>query len=224
MFFSIVDSVELLQISGGEPLLYKELSTMISTCFKYSDRFEKLMVFTNGTIPLRDEVLNVINQYKDRFIFFISNYGMHAEMFNLFIKTLEKNSVTYKMLNYYGNDQYFGGWVDFGEYAPHRRTPAELVQIFHSCGQVQSGGCWQVRNGQIHWCPRSLRGTLEKVIPSKKNIDYIDIFDADTTLDEKCAALNKLIHTDYFLACDYCTGDIGTTDTAKRYPAAEQKN
>ncbi|MDR0682280.1 MAG: radical SAM protein [Dysgonamonadaceae bacterium] len=223
LIFTLIDKLELLQISGGEPFLFKELAPMIFECFKYADRFEKFMLFTNGTVPLRDDVFEIIKQHKDKFILFISNYGLHTERFNAFIKTINKNSITYRIMNYHGDDQYFGGWVDFGEYVSYNRTPAMLSKVFHSCGQVQCGGCWQVQNGQIHWCPRSLRGTLAGFIPSRKNIDYIDIFDTETTLDEKRTALYELIHADYFLGCDYCTGDMGTNDPTKRYPAAEQK-
>ena len=45
--FDVINHVKLLHLSGGgEPFLNKELGALVECCFRYEERFDKLMVFT----------------------------------------------------------------------------------------------------------------------------------------------------------------------------------
>jgi hypothetical protein len=74
----------------------------------------------------------------------------------------------------------------------------------------------------MHWCLRSLRGVEQRLISAKEGTDYLNLFDNRISLQSQRETLKRIINTGYISACDYCSGDIGTTDTSKRHPAAEQ--
>jgi hypothetical protein len=50
----------------------------------------------------------------------------------------------------------------------------------------------------------------------------VDLFDEKTTREEKQISFLKILNGRYITSCDYCSGDYGTSDKTKRYPAAEQ--
>ena len=54
--FEIIDYIKKLQITGGEPFMYPYLCEAMEECFKYSDKFDKLWILTNGTIPIKKEI------------------------------------------------------------------------------------------------------------------------------------------------------------------------
>jgi organic radical activating enzyme len=222
--FSLIDRIHSLQISGGEPLLVHNIPKIVQECFEYSNSFDELLLFTNATIPLKDEFIAVLKNIDNKFKFYISNYGIHKEKVNAFIQKLQSNNINYIEIKYYGEDQHCGGFVDYGKYERHSRTPEELKSLFLSCAQAQTIRCHPTMNGHIHYCPFALGGTERNLIPSKINVDYLDIFDPKITMDEKRDWFRKIRSVDYITACEYCSGDFGTTDISKRHPAGEQKD
>lgn len=219
--FSIVDRVGRLQITGGEPLLHPQLGTLLEMCFHYADRFDEMWFFSNCAVPFRNDVLDVLESHNDQVVVHCSDYGVRPEVSEQNLKQLAAAHIPHKYLKYYGDSQYCDGWVDNGDFVPHHRTDKENERIFSACSHVCRGGSWYVRNGQMHWCGRSIRGAELGKIPLRKE-DYLDIFDPATTLEEKRKGLEALMQVHMITACDYCNGDYGTEDAAKRHPAGEQ--
>lgn len=219
--FQIVDNVGKLQITGGEPLMHPQLDKILAECFKYEEQFKELWFFSNCAIPLRSAVLDVLKQHRSKVVVHCSDYGVRPEVASEILRMLDENEITYKYLKYYGDNQYFDGWVDNGDFVAHHRSDEENMEIFQKCSHVCRGGSWYVRNGQIHWCGRSIRGTELGKIPLHEE-DYLDIFDTQTTIEEKRAKLEKLKNICCITACDYCNGYYGTDDKSKRYPAGGQ--
>lgn len=217
--FEMVDYVDKLQITGGEPFMYPKLAEAVQSCFEFQNQFGKLWILTNGTIPAQKELLDVIERYKDRIVFHISDYGVKKEQTQLMVECLEKIGCEVHYLKYYGDEQYYGGWVDQGDFVCHNRNADELQKVFKTCSQVISGGFWYVRHGQMHWCGRSARGTELERVPLKEG-DYVDIFKG--TREERRENLRKLMAVSYITACDYCNGDYGTSESEKRCLAGEQ--
>lgn len=217
--FEMVDYVEKLQITGGEPFMHPQLAEIVSYCFMYQKQFGSLWLLTNGTIPAKKELLDVIEQHNDKIVFHVSDYGVRREVTTALVENVKKAGCECRYLKYYGEEQSYGGWVDQGDFVCHNRSEEDLKKVFETCSQVVCGGFWYVRHGQMHWCGRSVRGTELGMIPSTEN-DYVDVFNG--TKEERRAKLRELMQCSYITACDYCNGYYGTEEAEKRYSAGEQ--
>ena len=217
--FEIVDGVDKLQITGGEPLLHTDLPEMLEECLRYSTQFDVLQLFTNCAVPFRPELVDVLQKHKDRIVLHLSDYGIKPELVEELLPMLERYGISHRYLKYYGDEQYMGGWVDQGDFVKHGRSDTELNKVFAACSHVVRGGSWYVRGGQMHWCGRSIRGTEVGKIPLLQG-DYLDIFNG--TINERRGKLQELRNAKYITACDYCNGLYGTEDDDLRQPAGEQ--
>ncbi len=220
--FQIVDRVERMQLSGGEPLLHEDIAQILDKTMEYQDRFGNLGIFLNGTVTLSDALIDSIQKYDPaKFMFYISHYGKHSPKVDDIVAQLEQHHLNYAVKKYHGENQHMQGWVDYGDYELQDYSEQQLEQIFQNCGVCQMGGIWSVRFGEIHRCTRSASGMSLGKIPRVPE-DYIDLFDANKTIEEQRAKMTRLIHQSYITACKYCPGDFGTTDVTKRHPAGEQ--
>ena len=220
--FSVVDYVDLLHLSGGgEPFLNPHLAGLTDIAFEYSDYFNNLMVFTNSTIPVSKELLDALKRYKNRIIVHASNYGIAPERSTELYKTLRDEGINLRVIKYYGEDQDYGGWVDFGEWEPRGRMPEELERTFKNCGITRiMKGNWRTRDGTVHWCQRSQRGMELGIIPDYPD-DYVDLLGAESRR-EKRLKFHEIANKRYLSVCDRCSGDHGSDDASKRFPAGEQ--
>lgn len=220
LLFQVVDRVERFQITGGEPFLHPELDKILKICFRHESRFGELWLFSNCAVPIRQNVLEMLLPYKNKVLVHCSDYGVRPEVATRNIDALEKMSIPYRHLKYYGDGQYFDGWVDNGDFVAHHRTSEENKRIFSGCSHYKRGGSWYLRNGQLHWCGRSIRGMELGKIPDGGQ-DYLDLFE-DIPISEKKKRLKRVMERDCITACDYCNGDYGTDASEKRFPAGKQ--
>lgn len=221
--FAVVDHVGLMHLSGGgEPFLNPQLAELVELCFDYDDRFDRLMVFTNSTIMPGEKLLDALESHKDRVIVHASNYGLQTEMSAKVYAALRDRDIPLREIKYYGENQDYGGWVDFGPWEQQNRPESELGQRFSNCGITKHmHGNWRTRDGKAHWCQRSQRG-MELGIISDCPDDYVDLFDSTTSAEQKREKFKRIMNAPYLSACDHCSGDHGTEDPAKRYPAGRQ--
>lgn len=222
--FDVCDHINTIHLTGGgEPFLHPYLSELIDVTMKYSDKFDRLMLFTNSTIPIKKELLDTIVKYKEKIVIQLSQYGIKAEQEKDLAELLLQNNVKCKIEKYYGENQSFGGWVNFGEWKSYGRTESELYSIFKNCAVTRDmHGNWRTRNGKVHWCSRSMRGMELGLIPDNPD-DYVDLF-SDNTVQEIRMKFKKISESHYLTACDMCSGEQGTEDKSKRLKAAEQEN
>lgn len=221
--FEVCDRINTLHLTGGgEPFLHVKLSEMIDEAMKYSDKFNRLMLFTNSTIPVSENLLDSIKKYTDKIVVQLSQYGINPEREQAVAKLLLSNGVNCKIEKYYGDEQSFGGWVDFGAWEKHDRTNEQIEQVFRNCAVTRDmHGNWRTRSGKVHWCSRSMRGMELGLIPDDPN-DYVDLFD-NTGIEEKRVKFNRIAESKGLSACDMCSGNQGTDDKSKRFSAAEQE-
>lgn len=67
LFFNAVDLIYRFQLTGGEPLLYKELIQVIKYIGdNYGNKIIRFEIVTNGTIVPQDELCSVLEKYKVR--------------------------------------------------------------------------------------------------------------------------------------------------------------
>lgn len=222
--FRVADHVQTLHLTGGgEPFLHQKLPELIEQAMEYETRFDTLMLFTNATIPVSEGLKKVLSRWKDRILVQVSRYGLYPEREEQVIKALRECGVRCKEEKYYGEEQSFGGWVDFGTWDRRLRTERELSGIFQNCSVTRVlHGNWRTRDGKVHWCSRSQRGMELGEIPDCPG-DYVDLLDDRVSVEEKRRKFEMIAEKDFLSACQYCSGDAGTEEKSKRYPAAEQQ-
>lgn len=218
--FTVMDRVGTLHLTGGgEPFLHPELADLVEIAMDYQERFDRLMLFTNGTILLPERLIQTLHRHSGKLVVQVSRYGIRPEMEEKVLEQLRSTGVRLKVETYYGEKQSFGGWVDFGDWSAQGRTPEELEQVFRGCAVTRDmHGNWRTRDGKVYWCSRAQRGGELGLLP---DADYVDLFDGSSP-DEKRKRFEQISVSRYLTACDYCSGDQGTCDATKRYPAAEQ--
>lgn len=221
--FDVIDHVDTLHLTGGgEPFLHPHLAEMTEEAMEYSDRFDRLMLFTNSLVPVSERLAASLEKHRDKIVVQTSQYGKNTAREQTVLKTLEGIGVTCKVVRYYGEVQDFGGWVDFGAWEKQGKEPKILEKRFSHCAVTEAmHGNWRTRDGKVHWCSRSQRGMELGLIPDYAG-DYVDLLDQRMSREQKQDAFKRIAASHYLNACDHCSGDQGTTDTAKRFPAAEQ--
>lgn len=221
--FQVVDHVNTLHLTGGgEPFLHPQLAELIEAAMEHEKQFDVLMLFTNSTVPVSPLLLKTLVKYRNKILVQLSLYGQFPERENAAVQLLKDNGIRCKVEKYYGEDQSFGGWVDFGHWESYGRTPDELEKVFHSCSVTNIlHGNWRTRDGKVHWCSRSQRGMELGLLPDNPE-DYVDILDTSETVEEKRKKFLKIADARYISACNHCSGDQGTEDQTKRFAAAEQ--
>lgn len=222
-FFQVADHVETLHLTGGgEPLLHPKLPEMIELAMEYSDHFDRLMSFTNCTIPISAGLLKMMEKSREKIFLQVSLYHQPTEREEENLRLLEDRKINHRVRKYYGEDQSFGGWVDYGPWDARGKTGAELESAFLSCAVKDVlHGNWRTRDGKVHWCSRSQRGMELGFIPDNPD-DYVDLFDDSESPEQKRSKFIRIAEARFISACDHCSGDSGTDDQTKRHPAAEQ--
>ena len=220
--FSVADRITTLHLTGGgEPFLHPNLAQLIEAAMKYADQFDRLMLFTNSTVPVSDELLGAICRYKEKIVVQLSLYHQRPRQEQDTLRRFQEAGIHCKVEKYYGDDQSFGGWIDFGPWEAYNCTAQELEEIFHECSVTRvMEGNWRTRDGKVHWCTRSMRGMELGYVPDNPD-DYVDLFGGGTR-EEKQAKFMEIAKRRYISACDRCSGDLATLAREKRHPAGEQ--
>lgn len=223
-FFNVVERVNIIDISGGEPMLRTSLSDFvlgeillyITDC--YNERFKHLRIFTNGTIVPSKEICDVFRTVSSRtsFSITIDNYGKHSPNTQKIAACLEATKVKYDIRDY-SEDIHCGGWVDLRDISLKYPEIEDAKRLFSKCAIPQKlGCCLELMDGIISPCSvaaaRYLCGKAEK-----SDTDIVDLF-ADR--EEVYAKLKYLLNAEYFPSCHYCVG--GLSDDSERVVPAEQ--
>ena len=221
--FDVIDHINTVHLTGGgEPFLQPKLPELIETAMKYADRFDRLMLFTNSTIPISNKLLQTLGKYKEKILVQLSFYNIFPEREKDTLEKLQKIGVNCKIVDYGGNNPAFGGWVDFGSWEAQDKTDDELTSRFHNCAVTRDmHGNWRTRDGKLHWCSRSQRGLELKLLPDYPE-DYVDLLDKSESKEAKREKLQMIANKNFLSACRHCSGDQGTSDMSKRFRAAEQ--
>lgn len=223
MFFQIVDRVGKFELTGGEPFLRRDLDRFIAVSAKYKEKYKWLRLDTNGTILARQELIEEIKKHGDLVEVFISHYGELSRKAEENDKLLTENNINHQLRKYYGEDVYFGGWIDNGKVYDRKRDAKGNSEVYHNCASYKElKGCWFLLNGKLHFCARCMQGTMHGAIPSVKNVDYLDIHDTTLSIEEKRDVIRRILTCESLTACAYCDGNLGTDDPKKRFTPAEQ--
>lgn len=193
---SLADEINEIRIIGGEPLVNKDFHEV---CLKAasSDKINKVVVYTNGTICPPDSKLKLL---KNKKIFvFITSYGSlsrHSE--RLQTKLVE--------LGIQNNIQPAYGWTDCASIAVHSRLESENRELFKNCCAKHFTS---MTDGKLFRCPFSANVERLQAIPQADS-DYFSIRGARNRPDEIFQIkkdLNWFLRSKAVLnACDSCNG------------------
>ena len=212
-YFSIVDEVEKMSVTGGEPLLNPQINDMLLEIFKYSEQITKeIILITNGTIALSDETLNVMSG-NDKLKIIVNNYGtlsIYAE--ENYHKLCENgiNAILYNEDNRYG-------WIDCRDHSLKHESIEAKERQTSQCAFFQ-GKKYVINRGKLYTCTRAAYRIQEGVIPYTDEA-YIDLLDDVYPIEVQKEKLLKLLDAKFTIFCAYCDG---LTENSKKYKAAEQ--
>lgn len=219
--FGLFDYVEWLQFVGGEIFLVKYMADIYEYCLQYKDKFSKIIIETNATIPPREEELQALAKYGENCTVMISDYGPLSRNIDKYVEGFEKYNIPYTRKKYYGDisEQHYGGWIDNTGLKDLNESDEEVESLAKDCAQVRLENMHCFR-GKLHRCSNSLfMSELGVVTPDTD--DYLDMYDDSKSFDEKRAVINSF-YTSARRSCHYCTWKNNSNSADERHSAAEQ--
>lgn len=154
LFFSCVDRIMLFHISGGEPMIYKNIAELIEyVAQNYGNRIDTLRTVTNGTIVPKEEVLEKLSKCKVEVT--VDDYRDAVPRFNERFDELLRKFEEYH-INYYINKA--DNWIDLAPESTDYSglTDEQLERHRDSCSQS-----WQeLRDGKLYSCNYAAYATV----------------------------------------------------------------
>ncbi|MBD5116140.1 MAG: radical SAM protein [Ruminococcaceae bacterium] len=219
-YFNIVDYVKIFVISGGEPLLYKELPNLLNELLQYKERFGRVEIITNGTILPSEDLLNAIKKYDCNSLkFIIDDYGDNlSRMFSEITALCDKNNISYNVNRYHTSNIHCAGWVDYGIPDKVIHTQKDAAELLSKCAnKTKLDFCFTIFEGKLVPCFQIInRMNLGRSVDER---EYIDLTDNTVSIDEQRKKIMGIYNTDYLEICSYCNG---LCDDSERFTPAEQ--
>jgi hypothetical protein len=217
-YFSVVDTVRDFDITGGEPLLHKDLPQILIHALNYQDQFEHLLILTNGTLLFKDDALTLLAENSGKIRVSISHYGEISHNAEKLQKSLNDRNIPFRLIKYHGKDVFCGGWVDYNDHTLKHITQEEIDEQAQHCAFRKDHGAFTMINGELHSCGRS-HWRMELGIIPRNPLEVVDLLDDSISNEEKRKRIMGIYNAKSTTACAYCNG---LRSDSKRYPPAEQ--
>ena len=197
-FFGQVDLIYRLQISGGEPFLYKELGHVLEYIYEnYKDKVIRLETVTNGTIVPSDELCRILKKCK--VTVFLDDYR----------KTLPNGEALYERVKNKLNQEeisviynYAEKWIRmYSENSSHEEDSEEKLESFYErCGNPWS----TLRKKKITGCNYAHYAAKAGILPD----DEDNYFVLTGEVDKKALLEFRLRYNEkgYVEFCKKCAG------------------
>lgn len=208
--FEIVDRIELLDLTGGEPLLRKDLHIFIRELYRsYDQRIGRLRLTTNGTILPTEELLASLQDWGNRVYLIVDQYPVSKRVPDI-AKHLSGAGVPFEVRDY-TNSLHCDGWVDYGDFSKKHDAP-EAQALFKKCMVPRLHFFTCMVDGVLFPCARA-RLLYEQGITK----DCLNIMDGPCSdIREK---LRQFLSVSALESCAYCGG---LCEDSKRFRPAEQ--
>lgn len=216
--FCIVDYVKKFTLTGGEPLLHIDLPKLIEKAMCYESHFDVLEISTNGTILPTNELVAVLDKYKNKMQILIDNYGEISNKALEFADILKQRDIPFILRKYYGDDVHLGGWIDFGDFTQKSYSSQENKLRFTKCAYSRKSMTFSIRDGEMYPCCRSRR-TADIGVVGKADAGCVNIIDPSESIESKRNKVRNLLLAEYWESCTYC---LGMCDNSQRVIPAEQ--
>lgn len=204
--FKAVGRIDVLQIQGGEPLIYSDLPKLMSY-LRACKEVQEIFVATNGTIIPDDDCWKnfAANNIKLR----VSNYLQNRSKLETFAAKAQAFGIDWQLYDFATHEDL---WYDCGGMDTPRTEDDSIVAArFDRC---RFSICLTLENGELHRCSRAVHAA---------NFQHFDNLPTDFVQVRGNENLQRDL-LEYFYqpkfetACRYCNGTAG----AKKIPAAEQ--
>ena len=190
-FLSSVDFVGEIRLIGGEPLLYKKIGDVMELILKYNN-YNKIYVYTNGTIVFKNNKMNVFQN--EKVLFRISDYGKVSKNVKPLEEELSRLNVNYLT-------ERVTRWQDCAKIKLYDRPKTLNEFIYGNCCVNQY---LTLLHGKLYLCPFQAHAENLDAIPvnESQRIDLSSV--SQNSIKEKISKL--YFETECLEACKYCNG------------------
>lgn len=189
-----VESIERVSVVGGEPFVNVDMYRIVEWLCQ-QEKVKNITIFTNATVVPTEERVPFL-QHEKVFVS-ISNYYQDRQKIQALEKCLSEHGINYNIVNE-------RIWKDLGNLLCRNRDEKANNKLFYKC---IFDGCFQLMNGQLHYCARSACGLALGAFPEKEG-DYFNVLREDLSEEEYMREFLQFISNDKIAptACDYCSG------------------
>lgn len=217
-YFGLIHSVGVFTVTGGEPLMNKDLASIMELVYSYLPQIRKSVDFvTNGTLEIPEKILDIFEKNAAHTKVVLSDYGCLSTKIKEIEEKLKERNIPYRISNFHGDDLYFDGWIDFTDHSKKIFTLEERdrhsQQCIHSVGKY-----FLINEGELHSCSRSYWRMREGIIPKNKE-EYVPLLDQNISKEEKRKSLIHMLNQKSSTSCAHCVGL--KNDVPRHYPAEQ---
>jgi organic radical activating enzyme len=192
-----INSLKLVRILGGEPLLNKDIAKIIDYTLEQS-KIKQVYLVTNATIMLSYEIIDVLTKYPKKATVDISNYSANKDVLpklqiEEIIAKCKQNKITVNCPESYL-------WNPISPVKYHERSVKENKRYYRTCASL-CVGMHKTPDNSAAVFPCLRAGTLF-LRKTGKQVEGKDYFRLDSKLQK--ADIVKFHLNDDFDACKYC--------------------
>lgn len=205
-----------LDLIGGEPLVNQSVISGLIEKYGMDRRIGCFELITNGTIDVKDELLDKISSIENVYVIF-SNYGKLSLNQNNCFQRLRDAGVQC----YIESDEDItisNGtlWIYYGD-VKHFDFPKEKhKRMYDNC--MDGKFCATMLRGKLFICPRIAHAYNLGLIPESVDSLYLDYSNDDSRIS-KGEAVKFFNPSDYPMACEWCNRDAGVlVERARQIP------
>ena len=211
------ESVNLLTLSGGEPLLHPQLLEILKGLTKHLPQVQKFEIITNGTIVPQDAILQQLS-HMDKVDVMIDHYGdILSPKVHALAAAFDRYGIAYRIRDYHSENPHLGGWLDISDFTDKHRTPEENAALFQKCQYSTTfSHHFFIIDGLAFMCYVN-----HKLLPQLQENDneHVDMLDESLSQEALRAQLLELRNKQYQTLCARCNGFCVD---GPRYAPAEQ--
>lgn len=217
-YFDLVDYTMKFEVTGGEPLMRKDLPDFLLYMLQYKVKFGRIRIITNGTILFNNELIEALKLFGKQADVLIDNYGDNLSIHAKHNADLLAANGIIHILRDQSSLDHFGGWVDFGDLTL-KHTMDEAKTLYKKCAISQKiGFCFRMKGGLLSPCPMTLQ-CIEFNVQKGNPDEYLDLFDSSLSRHQQCKKMQYIYESSTLSACMYCNG---LCEDSVRYKPAEQ--
>lgn len=219
-YFELVSHVRLVSLTGGEPMLYPHLAELLEELLSYEEAYDKLEVFTNGSLDVPDPVFSALAK-SGKMMLFIDHYGPEvSRKAEKVAEECEKRHIRYTLREYYGPNAHMGGWVNRAILS-NRLSAEKAREHSEKCVVGRPGGrLFTIFGKDLAFCATPYCGRRIGAVPPE-DVLTVPLGDRGKTLEEKREGLLAMCRVEYNPGCAWCNG-LGIYENTERYVPGEQ--